>query len=237
MQLIQKAALAGYKNYTSGLIEPKKLPDLLKKLKKKYSTNLTRQQAYRRKLQGLGNAKLFAHSSFEDTSKFYWVLLVTDGKHPAHTEENLNDLLERKSRLRYDLFELTQQPSNTGKPSFTWRLTKTAFNGYQELIRNEIRLRSITRCEHLAEDLGNMPGFSGIREQRKKFIKVWKGEARRYFKPAEEINIKNFFARMKKAQEIVYVQKFVSELERHDRKIYEQLRIYNKNLKTRPKSP
>lgn len=237
LQQIQKSATNGYIFYTSGEIQASKLPKLTKKFADEYDTNLNRQKAYRRKKKGLGNAKFYVFaSSVDNPTCFFWVLMITKGKHPAHQQEQLISLLERKSRLKYLNFELVKQPSTTGRTSFTWRLDKEAFFFLKEAVEKAVRSKNLNKVRQTAQSLNYLPGFAGIRAQRFKLIGVLKSEARRNFKKALEVEIPNFFTRQVKVYSVIYLDAFIRKLEASDRTILEQLHIHHKNLKSRLKS-
>lgn len=169
LQQVQKAAGNGYRYYTSGTVEIEKLPSLVKKFQNNYSTNLTRQQAYRQRQKGQASAKFYSYADETDMNgtKVCWVLLFTEGKTTATTNENLKKLTIKKERFEYSDYQLIQKPRADGKQLFTFQLKTESFNYYQERIRKTARNKNISELNKLITHINKMPGFSALRVQRK----------------------------------------------------------------------
>jgi uncharacterized protein YukE len=233
MQQIQKSATSGYVHYTTGTCPAIKLAGLVKKFEKSYEVNQTRQQVYRKKLKGEASAKFFIYAHPTDKTAFFWVLMVTQGQHLAHAVEDLQDLRERKKRLQYGDYQLIQKPSSAGKPSFTWSLTADAYQYYASLIRTTLRSRHSGAAQDLLKHLSVMPGFSGIRKQRKNLQKIWQGEAKRHFKGMVDRKIQNAYTRQQKVEQVIYLESFVKKMLEHDLTVTQQIKTHRENLRKR----
>lgn len=225
MQQIQKAASAGYIFYTSGSVKPHKLMVLIKKFKKNYSVNQPRQKAYRERTKGKASAKFYAYIHPEDDNAFFWVLLLTEGEHGAKQSESLSNLLIKKQRIEYSYFQLIQNPSNTDKPSFTWSLKTEALLSFKDKLRKAVRKKQLRNIRKVMDDIGWLPGFSGIRKQKKEIQKLFKYEAKRYFRSLSDDKIKNLYLRQIKIKQIKYIDSFVRKAEENQRTVKEQIRI------------
>ncbi|MBE0471862.1 MAG: hypothetical protein IBX55_20425 [Methyloprofundus sp.] len=236
MQQIQKAASSGYVYYTTGTCPAIKLPGLVKKFEKAYQVNETRQQVYRKKRKGDASAKFFVYAHPTDKTVFFWVLMVTQGQHLAHALEYLHDLRARKSRLIYGDYQLIQKPSSLGRPSFTWSLTTDAYHYYASLIRITLRSHHSGAAQDLLKHLSVMPGFSGVRQQRKDLQKVWQGEAKRHYKSLEDRKIQNAYTRQQKVEQVIYLDGFVNKMLENDLTVTQQIKKHRENLRKRTPS-
>lgn len=233
MQQTQKAATSGYVYYTTGTCPAIKLPGLVKKFEKSYQVNQTRQQVYRKKQKGDASAKFFVYAHPTDKTAFFWVLMLTQGQHLAHALEDLHDLRARKSRLSYGDYQLIQKPSSKGKPAFTWSLTTDAYHYYASLIRKTLRSHHAGAAQDLMKHLSVMPGFSGVRKQRKDLQKIWQGEARRHFKTLEERKIQNAYTRQQKVEQVISIEGFIKKMLENDLTVTQQLKTHRENLRKR----
>jgi uncharacterized protein YukE len=230
MQQIQKAATSGYVYYTTGTCPAIKLPGLVKKFEKAYQINQPRQQVYRKKQKGDASAKFFVYAHPTDKTVFFWVLMLTEGQHLAYALENLR---ARKSRLTYGDYQLIQKPSSLGKPSFSWSLTTDAYHYYVSLIRTTLRSHHSGPANDLLKHLSVMPGFSGVRKQRKDLQKIWQGEAKRHFKSLEDRKIQNAYTRQQKVEQVIYLDGFVKKMIENDLTVTQQIKTHRENLRKR----
>ena len=240
LQSIQKSAMAGYYFYTTGTVSIEKLPNLIKKLSHKYRVNQTRQQAYRMRNRGEATAKLFCYADDEDGEKAFFVLMFTKGKTPATEQENLKDLRLRKERFEYSDYQLVKKPSETGKQKFTFQLSPEASVYYQERIRQVVRRRNTSEINSLITHLNTMPGFSGIRIQKKKLRSILHGELKRALSPEQRqkiIKMTNFYHRQQKRDTVKRLAVFIKEMKKHQRIILQQLKRYRENRNRRRCNP
>lgn len=231
MQQTQKAATSGYVYYTTGTCPAIKLPGLVKKFEKAYQVNQPRQQVYRKKLRGDASAKFFVYAHPTDKTAFFWVLMVTQGQHLAHALEDLHDLRGRKTRLIYGDYQLIQKPSSAGKLSFTWSLTTDAYHYYVAIIRKTLRSHHAGAAQDLLKHLSVMPGFSGVRKQRKDLQKIWQGEAKRHFKSLEDRKIQNNYTRQQKVEQVIYLESFVKKMQENNLTVTQHIRVHRNNLR------
>lgn len=233
LQQIQKAATHGYVLYQLGKVVAEKLPGLVKKFEKYYEINQTRQQCYRKKLQGKASAKLYIYAHPDDKQSFFWVLMLTDGAHLAKELEKLKDLRIKSTRLQYGDYQLIQKPSQIGKPSFTWSLTSDAMHFYTSEIRRLIRSRNLGEIRIFQKHLAVMAGFSGVRSQKKVLQKIFTTEAKRHFAVVADDKIPNQYTRQRKTETVIYLEAFIKKMIAADLTVMQQLKTHRENLKKR----
>ena len=238
LQQIQKSATNGYHFYVTGTVQPESLVRLMDKFQKLYQINMTRQQAYRERQKGFASAKFFCYADETDPAgvKIFWVLLLTEGIHPAKESENIKDLKLKKERFVYSDYQLIQKPRADGKQKFTFSVNPQSLEYYTQKIRKTVRNKNRYEIKKLIEHINKMPGFSGIRVQRKKLNKIYKGELGRVFENKTNIELPqmtNFYHRHVKVDWIKNIQFFVKQLQENNRTIKQQLKIYRNNKNKR----
>lgn len=177
LQRVQACVIDGYRHYTSGTATPAAALGLARKFKSVYAVDCDKNSRYRRKQQGLGNARLLLFQNPELLMDF--VLLVTPGLHPAHQLERLADI--RTQSLAYRELELVQLTlKGRSKPGLTWRLSAEAMEGWRHRLHlatvhcNEAELR---QCWN---SLYRTLGFGGVRRQVGELVSFWCKEWARY---------------------------------------------------------
>lgn len=240
LQQIQKAAISGYFFYTTGSIEIEKLPNLIKKFEKLYQINQTRQQAYTKRLKGLSSAKFYCYADEAPNKEtnVFWVLLFTAGKTEAQHNENLKDLRLKKQRFEYSDYQLIQKPRLDGKQKFTFHLKTDSLEYYQQQIRKVVRNKNFSQLNNLIQHINLMPGFAGVRSQKKKLQSILKGEIKKYLSPQDQIKVPkmtNFYHRQQKLQHIKRLNQFIKQMLENDRTVKQQLAQYRNNTKKRIK--
>ena len=122
LQRIADYVRQGYVYHVSGTVAIHKAPALAQKFRDYYRVDLDRNSRYRRKRLGQANAELLIYSTADTNEDLVWVLLVTNGLHPAHHAERLKDARERGQRLVVTGYELVRQVHVAAlEPCLGWR--------------------------------------------------------------------------------------------------------------------
>ena len=178
MQQIQLLASRGYVNHFAGEVYAAKAAKLVARFSDRYGINASRGVRYRRRQAGQANASLVLHP-VHATMNFQWLVLLTDGDHPARNIETLWALDDRRHRVTFDhRFELIQLRAKGGGLRWTWRLTQAAFDDIAASIKVAMRHRGDERdILRIARSLYAFPGFRGVRQQiyglTRLFLREW----------------------------------------------------------------
>lgn len=166
--------------HISGVVPYARAAALARKFRDTYLVHLSKDSRYRRKKNaGLGNAHLLLWQHHETALELTFVLLVTDGDHPAHILERLSDA--RVQRLTITGYELVRQTraGATSKFSWTWRMTETTYQGWRDRVRMATRSREDLLMRQSWYSLHRVPGFAPIRQQARKIEALMRGEYKR----------------------------------------------------------
>lgn len=179
MQALQRAVGDGFPHHTSGTVPLEKARRLVRKFRDTYLIHLTAQQRWRRKKLGLANARLFLWRERPD-SDLTFVLLVSDGEHPAHDLEKLKDGRKDGQRLRLTGYELVpHQREGAAHHSWTWRMTKQTADDWRARILQAVRHQNRTDMAQAWYSLNHVPGFGGCRAQVRVLVKLFRAEWKR----------------------------------------------------------
>ena len=173
LQRVQEAVGDGYRYYIVGSVPPESVPALVRKFKAAYEVHLDKNARYRRKAEGLGNARLLLR--FNEEQRVDFVLLVTVGAHPAHQLEKLRDM--QKGPLAYRELELVALTlKGRSKPGLTWRLDADTMASWRQ--RLHLYTAHYNRLELFRawQSLYRTPGFAGIRRQVGELVSYWRTE-------------------------------------------------------------
>lgn len=184
MQSMTRVIARGSYRYFQGVVRAPNVFSLIDKFERRYSTHLNdNQRAYRRKL-GIGNARLYLHPlrtlKGRKNLELQWVVLLTEGDHPAFGQEKVFDLRDKKTRLVFDeRFEAVRHTKD-GKQIWSWQLVPETFEREKEKITQAIRLhRPDTEIMRIVMGWYHLPGFKKIRDQVGHFTAVARAEWRR----------------------------------------------------------
>lgn len=173
MQRVQEAAGDGYCYYTLGNVGAGSVLKLVRKFKSAYSIDADKNERYRRKRDGLGNARLLLRWSEADGMDF--ALLVSPGAHPAQQLEKLKDL--RTEHLTYREFELIRLTApGRMKPSLTWRWSKETVEAWRTRLHLCTAHNNKKDIFQSWRSLYRTPGFAGIRKQVGELVSYWRKE-------------------------------------------------------------
>jgi hypothetical protein len=172
MHFIQFSVSRGSVFYVSGMVKPEKATGLVKGFSDRYGIGMTKEQRYRAKKRGIAAARLFLHRDPWE-KRFQWLLLLTDGDHPARSAEKLiHDCRDERHRITlFQQCELALLPRREGEgdgPEWTWRLTGPYYAELLDATRTAIRRGHDGKLAELIKSIHQIPGFGGIRRD------VWK---------------------------------------------------------------
>jgi hypothetical protein len=109
-----------------------------------------------------------------------WLLLVSDGEHPAAVVEKLWDAHAPGERIRLDGYELVQLPrKDSAKPAWTWRMTADKYQAWRERVIEGARKPALRAERDITQRLYSVPGFAGIRSQVGFIVGLWRKEWKR----------------------------------------------------------
>jgi hypothetical protein len=166
MQAMLTAVARGYHWHVGGQVPAERTAGLIAKFTERYELGLPWWTVARRRQAGLANARLFLHPAY-NVPIFDWWLLLTDGAHPARTQERLADARERRQRLVFQTqFEAVRRPAPGGQPRWTWRIAQETYDDFAARIREAVRHRRDDReLKSLILAYHHLPGFRGVRNQ------------------------------------------------------------------------
>lgn len=171
----------GYPLWISGGAAENKVESLVSRFNLNYQILADRNERTRRKRAGLGNAKLLLWHD-ENAARVVWWMFVTPpdlGGHGAHALEKLHDMRERE-RVEFQGFELIKLPQKgQERERLTWRMNENKYAAWRESIIDNVRSKNIFELKKMLYGLASSPGFSGIRSQSKKLVRLYKAEVKR----------------------------------------------------------
>lgn len=171
LQRIQSAVGDGYAHYVTGTVPPAAMAHLARKFASYYAVHCDKNERFRRKKEGLGNARLLLYLNAERSVDF--VLLVTLGVNPAHELERLTDVKREPLHLReYELVLLTLK--GRSKPGLTWRLTAATLEGWRERLRLATAHGGEAELRQCWWSLYRTAGFAGVRRQVGELVSFWR---------------------------------------------------------------
>lgn len=180
MQRVLDYTKAGYFFHTSGKVAVSKASGFVRKLVDIYRVDLKKDARYQRKLKGLGNAELLLFR--ESTDTLFFILMVTEGDHPAHKLEKLKDT-RKKDTPEFSGYRVSYKtrPGHDA-PVRSWEMTNELFKRWRDFVIDNIRKRNEGQIIRIWHALHRTPGFSGIRADARKIASLIKAEIRRRFK-------------------------------------------------------
>jgi hypothetical protein len=180
MQCLQRLVGDGYRWYTGGVVPVTRLRTLVRKFEDLYLVSLDHNRRHRRRQLGLGNARLVLWQERYPTGNVAFMLVVTDGDHPARALEPLKDAVAGHSRMSVTGYELVRhQRADTSHPSWTWRMTTETYEYWRNRIRQSIRHRNYLAIARDWQSLHAVPGFGGCRSQVRALVRLVRAELKR----------------------------------------------------------
>lgn len=179
LQRVQEAVSDGYVYFTWGVVPILKAQNLARRFKDLYLVHIDKNARFRRKRAGLGNARLLLTYCLDDPTALEFMLLVSNGEHPAHQLEKLKDA--RKAPVVYKELELVALTlKGRHRPCRTWRLSAAAMAGWRERLHlHTVRYDKVGLFGDWSS-LYMTPGFAGIRRQVGELVSFWRGEWRQH---------------------------------------------------------
>ena len=179
MQRMLDFARFGYTKYVTGFVPVEKSAKFVNKFNRYYRIGADKNERHRARLRGEGNAYLLLYAD-PSKERLMFILMVSQGDHPAHQLEQLKDLHDPHSRLTITGYELVRQTrTGSDKPVLTWRMTKSNYENWREHIRKVVRSKGEKPVNEMLNTLLCSPGFSGVRTQVKKLAQLFRSEWKR----------------------------------------------------------
>ncbi|HZT04561.1 MAG TPA: hypothetical protein VFA39_20095 [Steroidobacteraceae bacterium] len=187
MQQINDHVRNGYRHWCTGTVPLSKAQAWAQKAEHLYDIGIDRNARARRKKAKLGSAYMYLYPLDRslDNNRVGWVLLVTDGLHPAH----LGEKLHRAEDDPVELFgyQLVREPrAGKEKPVWTWRMKRAAYDAWRERIIDVVRRGSDYDVRRMLLQLSAAPGFAAIRAQIKALHRLVNAEWARRHKRTEK---------------------------------------------------
>lgn len=171
LQRIQEAVAAGYCYASLGTVPLVKAKKLVDKFVEVYGVDRGKDERYRRRAQGLGNALLILR--FNEEAAIDFALLVTEGEHAARHLEKLRDA--RRESLRYREFELALLTlPGRNRPTLTWRWDAATVDGWMKRLHLHTAHYDRSGLYQDWFSLYRVPGFAGIRRQVGELVSYWR---------------------------------------------------------------
>lgn len=179
----------GYHHHTHGRLAAAKLDGFVTRMSDQYGVHATRgARAWARK-KGLACTRLVVYPLTDETGDWLFFLLATDGTSSVHDQQLLKDARKPESRLQWHerykdgsvhpQYELVGRPvrARTGSTHrWTWAMTDFCFATMKKWIDigaqrvRSSRDRDPARLVAAVDALRKMPGFRGVREQKRRLI-------------------------------------------------------------------
>jgi hypothetical protein len=175
MQRVADWVRVGYNHWTMGNVQRKKAHDLVRKFNRNYFVMQNKNERFQAKKLGDGCASLLLWESAPGV--LTWVLLVSNGEHPAHHMEKLRNAHEPSSRLALTGYELVRHTrSGSSKPSWTWRMQISNYEAWRIRVIQTCRNGNDQKIRQTIHSLYHTPGFSQCRSQVGKLMALFKAE-------------------------------------------------------------
>ena len=176
LQRVQEAVAAGYHSYVFGTVRAGRAIPLVMKFAERYGVDLDKGARFRRKAQGLGNARLLLFS--QDPTELEFFLMVSGGEHAAHALEKLEHVKRRPPEYHeLELVQLTR--TGAAAPSWTWRLKSEAVEGWRERLHLHTAHYDKRALYQDFFSLYRTIGFAGARKQVGELVAFWRREWRK----------------------------------------------------------
>jgi len=174
-------ARMGYYHHVTGVVPCDRAASLARKFRDIYLVHLGKDSRYRRKRAGLGNAHLLLWVQAASSKELVFVLMVTDGDHPAHQLERLRDVRGNgNARLQITGYELVRHTrAQSSKPVWTWQMNSECYQAWRNRVLRVIRTNNDFELRQAWYSLHRVPGFSRIRVQAKRIEQLILSDWRR----------------------------------------------------------
>ncbi len=100
---------------------------------------------------------------------------------PDKSEGEIPQAGKGRKHRKLDKTPEVQPGKSSGKPSWTWRLTVKAEEGFREQLIQSVRSKSYPAIQTVVRDLYNIIGFGGARRQLGKLVALLRAEVKRHF--------------------------------------------------------
>jgi hypothetical protein len=181
LSLLQRAAdlvRTGHYHHATGVVDADKAMSWARKAERYYAVLLDRNRRSRAKARGEGSAYLLLHEI--EAGRLLWVLLVSDGDHPAHRLERLRHALDPTQRLElfeYELVRMTKEGFD--RPVWTWRMSAETYEALRTRVIDTVRRGDVHTVRQLIASLYRSAGFRAVRSQVGKTVALLRAEWKR----------------------------------------------------------
>ena len=182
MQRLGDCVHNGYPLWVSGGVSENKVESLVRRFDLNYQVLADRNERARRKRAGLGNARILLWHDAAAGRVVWWMFVSPPelGGHGAHAIEKLHDVRQREQRVEFHGFELVKLPGKgEGGERLTWRMVARKYAAWRDSIIVTVRSGNIRELHGMLYGLFASPGFSGIRSQIGKLVKLYRAEVKR----------------------------------------------------------
>lgn len=192
MQRVADLVRTGHDSYISGVAKLVKIPELFDKFDRQYDVSLDKLQAHRRRADGFASARLLflnrMHSEKNKEHEIFWILLKTAGQVSPAADPKEKWRNAKEERIELDGMELIRlSKQGRANPVYTWRLKRDRIEFFRNIIVSAIRIKRDDTLSQVILYLYSLPGFSGNREQIKKFSDLIRNEWKRTRKTGEKM--------------------------------------------------
>jgi hypothetical protein len=180
----------GYHHHTRGRLPAHKAATFAQKMADAYPVLATRGARAYAKEKGRASVRFVIFPALDDPMDLHYYILATDGTGPVHHQERLYDARQPTGRVqcwrRYEdgyapLYELVGRPVNARSgPThrWTWVMSDSLYGrvaAWLEKAAGRARSSHEKKPDYLykaIEAVRNMPGFHGIRQQKRALIRA-----------------------------------------------------------------
>ena len=179
----------GFTYYTTGTVPYRKAEKFARKMHNRYGVHGGQYDLEKQREKGQARARLVM---FEGAEKLHFVLLATEGQGLIHSEESLANA-QKDGKLTWGGLVLrrrvtpSEKKRKKGKSSggdsgsghkvskkqkseWAWYLTKREYQEVRDLCLTAARKKDLRQARIRVGELMKIPGFNGVRHQRKRLF-------------------------------------------------------------------
>lgn len=174
MQFAQLRAGHGLVWWTCGRVQFQKVESW--SLPHKYRCNADRSTQRRQRAAGEARTRLVVlrpNDTDREAMTARWWLFATD----PIPGEALQDLRDRRHRIRIDPFELVRLTTPGNGARWTWRVQDEAWRHYMRAGLHCSSRRDLAQAQTLIDDMSRWPGMAGINRQRHELYRLMQRNA------------------------------------------------------------
>lgn len=176
MARIQRLVARGFFHHVSGVLRLDTVERVMTKLDTAYGLSESEAASLRRLRHGEARARI---TLWPEPEGLAFVVTATEGIGTVHEREHLSDARDGRSRIRIRRYELVQLPRRGDVPRWTWRLDLDYFRGLSKDSARYARREHPGQAQRVIDMMAVLPGFSGVRTQKKQMYRMLRDEAKR----------------------------------------------------------